>query len=80
MPYLVNLGNPDSDSVDKAYKIIGVDFECRLSYHDRLYARKRIYWWCPKYVDELFTNLDSAGLSQKDINIFMTLPIYFLIL
>ncbi|WP_186441216.1 hypothetical protein [Desulfamplus magnetovallimortis] len=27
MPYLVNLGNPDSDSVDKAYKIIGVDFE-----------------------------------------------------
>jgi hypothetical protein len=31
-------------------------------------------WWCPKYVDELFTNLDSAGLSQKDINTFMTLP------
>ncbi|SLM31819.1 hypothetical protein MTBBW1_440024 [Desulfamplus magnetovallimortis] len=30
--------------------------------------------WCPKYVDELFTNLDSAGLSQKDINTFMTLP------
>ncbi|SLM29682.1 hypothetical protein MTBBW1_1940009 [Desulfamplus magnetovallimortis] len=27
MPYLVNLGNPDSDSVDKAYKIIGVDFQ-----------------------------------------------------
>ncbi|SLM27880.1 hypothetical protein MTBBW1_120001 [Desulfamplus magnetovallimortis] len=27
LPYLVNLGNPDSDSVDKAYKIIGVDFE-----------------------------------------------------
>ncbi|SLM31569.1 hypothetical protein MTBBW1_350060 [Desulfamplus magnetovallimortis] len=27
MPYLVNLGNPDSDSVNKAYKIIGVDFE-----------------------------------------------------
>ncbi|SLM31963.1 hypothetical protein MTBBW1_510018 [Desulfamplus magnetovallimortis] len=23
----MNLGNPDSDSVDKAYKIIGVDFE-----------------------------------------------------
>ncbi|SLM27581.1 hypothetical protein MTBBW1_1040038 [Desulfamplus magnetovallimortis] len=22
---MVNLGNPDSDSVDKAYKIIGVD-------------------------------------------------------
>ncbi|SLM27992.1 hypothetical protein MTBBW1_1210032 [Desulfamplus magnetovallimortis] len=34
-----------------------------------------INWWCPKYVDELFTNLDSAGLSQKDINTFMTLPI-----
>ncbi|SLM30309.1 hypothetical protein MTBBW1_2190029 [Desulfamplus magnetovallimortis] len=31
-------------------------------------------WWCPKYVDELLTNLDSAGLSQKDINTFMTLP------
>ncbi|SLM31811.1 hypothetical protein MTBBW1_440016 [Desulfamplus magnetovallimortis] len=30
--------------------------------------------WCPKYVDELFTNLDSAGLSQKEINTFMTLP------
>ncbi|SLM31366.1 hypothetical protein MTBBW1_300097 [Desulfamplus magnetovallimortis] len=30
--------------------------------------------WCPKYVDELFTKLDSAGLSQKDINTFMTLP------
>ncbi|SLM28009.1 hypothetical protein MTBBW1_1220009 [Desulfamplus magnetovallimortis] len=36
----------------------------------------QIFWWCPKYVDELFTNLDSAGLSQKDINTFMTLPIF----
>ncbi|SLM30409.1 hypothetical protein MTBBW1_2210013 [Desulfamplus magnetovallimortis] len=32
--------------------------------------------WCPKYVDELFTNLDSAGLSQKEINTFMTLPCF----
>ncbi|SLM32098.1 hypothetical protein MTBBW1_590003 [Desulfamplus magnetovallimortis] len=27
LPYPVNLGHPDSDSIDKAQKIIGVDFE-----------------------------------------------------
>ncbi|SLM32217.1 hypothetical protein MTBBW1_600047 [Desulfamplus magnetovallimortis] len=38
-------------------------------------SKLKIRGWCPKYVDELFTNLDSVGLSQKDINTFMTLPI-----
>ncbi|SLM27464.1 hypothetical protein MTBBW1_1010012 [Desulfamplus magnetovallimortis] len=41
-----------------------------------LFSEKKL-WWCPKYVDELFTNLDSAGLSQKDINTFMTPPKLF---
>ncbi|SLM28426.1 hypothetical protein MTBBW1_1330012 [Desulfamplus magnetovallimortis] len=47
-----------------------------ISSHSYLTSLFFLNWWCPKYVDELFTNLDSAGLSQKDINTFMTLPFF----
>ncbi|WP_222424133.1 hypothetical protein, partial [Desulfamplus magnetovallimortis] len=53
---------------------VGANYFQGACFQDVIFKHQNKNWWCPKYVDELFTNLDSAGLSQKDINTFMTLP------